>query len=482
MKRIVGQPAPLEQPVLTGRSPTSDAVSWGRIVIVLVAVCWAAAPAVGFVNALLAVTVVGYAAAFAGFGRPALGVLGVTLVCTLDPLTRHYLSNSLLRWNTFNYWLIAMAVLSIGFVWRVADPHSRVIKVLIIILAAGIIVSPDRIRGAQHVMEMCTVFGLLAYFAQAVDDADAWYVSALVSGTAGALGGLAFFLARDSLPFMNTNAWALFPEAAIFALCLGFRQAAAHPRGQLILGLLAAVNAMWAFLTGSRGGILIVSVGLLFILASTRQASHRLLALAGGALIVFLSFSTFDALGNESLRRINKLMDEEETASARTSGRSELARAGIHMVQQNPLGVGTGGFAHAWAEVGFLPGLSSFKRGEEFPAHSGWIKVLAENGWLGFLVMLVYVASFAYSGMMGRRDGSAALGWLATAGIAASFITTEFQGKAVWLLAAGVATQLNPLEMKRAMTADVERFVSRARRVVSREPTVRSASAPPTGA
>ena len=419
-------------------------------------------------------------AAFFGFGRPALGVLGVTLVCTLDPLTRHYLSNSVLRWNTFNYWLIAMAVLSMGFVWRVADPHSRVVKVLIVILAVGIIVSPDRIKGAQHVMEICTLFGLLAYFAQAVDDPDAWYMSALVSGTAGALGGLAFFLAKDSLPFMNTNAWALFPEAAIFAVCLGFRQAAAHPRGQLMLGLLAAVNAMWAFLTGSRGGLLIVSVGLLFILACTRRTSHRVLALAGGALIVVLSFSTFDALGNESLRRINKLMDEGETASSRTSGRSELAKAGIHMVQQHPLGVGTGGFAHAWAQVGFLPGLSSFKRGEEFPAHSGWIKVLAENGWLGFVVMVVYVGSFAYAGLVHRRDGSAALGWLATVGLGASFLSTEFQGKAVWLLAAGAAAQLHPQEMMRAMSADVERFVSRARRIVSRERTVASASAAPT--
>lgn len=482
MRRIVGAPARLDQPVAIGSGPTSDAVLWGRIAIALVVLGWAAAPAVGFLNSLLAVTLVAYVAAFLGFGRPALGVLGVTLVCTLDPLTRHFLSNSVLRWNTFNYWLIAMAVLSIGFVWRVADPHSRVVKVLIIVLAIGIIVSPDRIRGAQHVMEICTLFGLLAYFAQAVDDPDAWYMSALVSGTAGALGGLAFFLAKDSLPFMNTNAWALFPEAAIFAVCLGFRQAAAHSRGQLVLGLLAAVNAMWAFLSGSRGGILIVSVGWLFILASTRQTSHRLLALAGGALIVVLSFSTFDALGNESLRRINKLLDDQESTTGRTSGRSDLAWAGIHMVKQNPLGVGTGGFAQAWAEMGFLPGLSSFKRGEEFPAHSGWIKVLAENGWLGFAVMLVYVGSFAYVGLARRRDGSVALGWLATVGVGVSFVTTEFQGKAVWMLAAGAAAQLNPQEMKRAMTADVERFVSRARRIVSRERTVASPSAPPTRA
>ena len=482
MRRIVGQLAPPAWYTPTGIAAKSNAVPWGRIVIVLVVLCWGAAPVVGFLNSLLAVTLVAYAAAFFGFGRPALSVLGVTLVCTLDPLTRHFLANSVLRWNTFNYWLIGVAVLSMGFVWRVADPHSKVVKLLIVILAVGLVLSPDPTRGVQHLMEICTVFGLLAYFAQAGDDPDAWYMSALVSGTAGALGGLAFFLAKDSLPFINTNALALFPEAAIFAVCLGFRQAAVHPSGQLMLALLAAVNAMWAFFTGSRGGLLIVTVGLLFILACTKRTSHRLLGLVGGTLIVLLSFSTFDALGNNTLRRLDKLMNDEETSSARTSGRSDLAWAGVHMVNQNPLGVGTGGFAHAWAQVGFLPGLSSFKRGEEFQAHSAWIKVLAENGWLGFGVMMVYVGSFAYFGLIHRRDGSAALGWLATAGLAAAFISTEFQGKAVWMLAAGAAAQLNPQEMARAMVAEVERYVSRKRRLVSREHMLHPTPLPPTQA
>jgi O-antigen ligase len=465
-----GEAAPL-MGLLSG---TSSSMEWGRLMLLLVTLAWAASPFVGFMRALAFLTILGFGATLFGFGRPGLGALGVTLSCTLDPLARHFLltTGGFLRWNTFNYLLLLCIVASAAFVFRVSDLNSRLLKAFVVLLAAGLVISPDVPNGVQHVLGIATLFGILVCLAPNNDDPDMWYMVGLVNGVAGALGGLAFWLLKDALPLMNTNAWALFPETAVFATCLGFRYAAGRRGGQIAFGALAGANAMWTFLSGSRGGILIVSVGLLFIVITMKRMSHRLVFIATALVMATLILGAFGDQESFALHRINKMLDDDESAVSRTNGRSDLALAGVYMVRHAPLGVGTGGFAPTWASLGFVPGLSTFKRGEEFQAHSAWIKILAENGWPGLLLMVAYVGSFAVAGFRSQRPGDASLGALVTAALAVSFLSTEFQGKTVWFLAAGATAQLHPQEMSRCVRAQIERFVSRPRRLLNRSAAV----------
>ncbi len=416
-------------------------MQWGRIFMIGVAAAFLIAPAIGFRGSLALLTALGFTAAFFGYGRPALGVLGLTLLCTIDPMTRHYLASTI-RWNTFNYFLLAVMVFSPTFLWRVGDPHSKILKVFIALMAIQLVISPAPEEGIQHLLGIVSIFGLMVFVSQAGDDPDLWYMVGVVNGLAGAIGGCVFLLLKSSLPYMNPNAWALFPHCAIFCICLGFTASASRPGGQLILGSLATINATWAFLSGSRGGILISLVGMAYLLFSMKRTTHRIAALGFSVAIVLVALNGFSQMEDSAIHRITKMMDDEESAAGRTSGRSDLALAAWHMVKAHPLGVGTGAFGETWAEIGFVPGFSGFKRGEVFPAHAAWAKVLAENGWPGMLLLMTYVASFTWSGMRTTRPGGAAFGMLVTAVLCGSFFWTEFQGKAAWLLAAGAATQI----------------------------------------
>jgi hypothetical protein len=110
---------------------------------------------------------------------------------------------------------------------------------------------------------------------------------------------------------------------------------------------------------------------------------------------------------------------------------------------QNPLGVGTGDSELAWSQLGYVEGVSDLKAGQEFSLHSGWIKVLAENGIPGILLFSAVVASFAVVGWRSGDRFLRVLGIAVTLILAVAFLSTEFQGKAFWFLSAGAITLLN---------------------------------------
>ena len=84
-----------------------DAKTWGRRFVILAILTWAASFVIGFENALTILVLVGFAAAVVGLRSPAIGLLGIGMLATLDALTRVFLlSGGLLRWNTLNYWLL----------------------------------------------------------------------------------------------------------------------------------------------------------------------------------------------------------------------------------------------------------------------------------------------------------------------------------------------------------------------------------------
>ena len=115
---------------------------------------------------------------------------------------------------------------------------------------------------------------------------------------------------------------------------------------------------------------------------------------------------------------------------------------GWYIFTEHPwVGVGTGGFSDASIGLPLYEGATTF-RPEGRAAHAGWIKVLAENGLPGGALLLAYVVSFTLSGWRTRDRELRRLGVLTTAVLGLAFVTTEFQGKGLWLLAAGTTVLL----------------------------------------
>jgi O-antigen ligase len=130
------------------------------------------------------------------------------------------------------------------------------------------------------------------------------------------------------------------------------------------------------------------------------------------------------------------MFSSDVSSSEATSGRSDLMLAGIDLFVQNPLGVGTGGFKESYSKVSMY---YRYGAGDEKAAHSGWVKILAENGFPGLLALLSFVLSFVLTGWNRRRQGLFAIGFLITASLGLAFLSTEFQGKGLWFLVASGA-------------------------------------------
>jgi O-antigen ligase len=389
-------------------------------------------------------TLVGFAAAIVGLRRPVLGLLGVSMLCTLDSVSRAYLmTGGLWRWNTFNYWLLVVMLLSLPFLLRLHDVQTRLLQGFLLLLVTGLAFSADPRAGLQDVLNVLTLFGLMVYFARSERCHEVWFWMAAVCGSLAGTGGLAFYLKREDLPYINPNAWSFFPLTAIFAITLAFSIGGPR-RGRLPLALLAAINAAWVFLSGSRGSLLIALVCLGFIALHMRKLGRSLPIAAAALLIALGVVSQFGERKALAVHHFNRLLDSQRSLTSRTSGRSDLALGGWHIFREHPLGIGTGGFANAWMDTNLQQRerLSGFRQGVYTPAHSGWIKVLTENGLPGILIFAGFLLSFAVTGWRRGREGAFFLGLLVTVSLSVAFLADEFQGKGLWFLAAAVMTVL----------------------------------------
>ncbi len=405
-----------------------------RILLFGTLALWAAGLVVGFGRALAAVTLVAFAAAIGGLARPALGLMGIGILCAVDGFARSILPDTgFYRWNTFNYWLLIVMLVNLPRLLRLRDLHSRLLALFVLVLALGVVMSPLRSEGVETTLSAATAFGLLVYALRAGRRRGAWLGLAATAGANSAAAGLVFLLQRDRFPSVNPNVWVFCPLTGIFAIAAGFA-AARRPRTQLVLGVVATVDMVWVFLTGSRGGIAIGLLGMAYLLLSMRGALPRLAAIGAGVLLVSFLTARFAGLDAYAVHRLDKALDAQEGLRERTSGRSDLVLGAWYMFLDHPLGVGTGGFAPSWAKLGIRKGMSDYAYGATKEAHAAWAKTLAENGFLGVALLFGYVVSFAFSAA--RRSPSRKLALLTSAVLFAAFFSTEFAGKALWLLSA----------------------------------------------
>jgi O-antigen ligase len=403
---------------------------------------------IGFTSALGILTALGFFVAIYGLNKPGIGLIGVSMLCTMDPLSRALLFvRGPFPWNTFNYWLLIVLMLSIIPLLKLNDPQTRIMQLLTLLLLFGLLFTPAMEVGQESLLNTIAFFGLLMYFYRNRSSDEAWYWQAVVSGILGAAGGFVYYLQQGRLPYVNENSWAYFPVTAVFAIALGFRFAPPRGKGQLYLGLLALVNLSWVFLSGSRGTLLTGMICMVFLVASMRSKTQQFGYVIVGSLLVVAVIIGFGTQNERAFKRFDKMFNSSESLVGRTSGRSDLALGGWYLFLENPFGVGTGGFSTAWAKMGYRESLTGFSYGLNKEAHSGWIKILVENGFIGFFVILAFVASFATVGWRKKRSGLFPLGLFMTVVLGLAWISTEFASKGLWFLIAGATALLHLKKM-----------------------------------
>jgi O-antigen ligase len=419
----------------------SSAALWAIVLIVLSSGIWGLGIEIGFQTALAIQMGLGFLAAVAGLFIPSLGIMAVSMLAALDGIAVELLlTGGLLRFNTLNYWLLIVIALSIPFVLRLRDLNTRALQLFTLLVALELIFSLNVPEGLQDVLNLVTTFGMVVYFARSLKDPQALYWAGIVNGILAGLGGLIFILQMAHLPYANPNNWTYFNLTALFSICIAFDYAHKYHKGKGILLVLAVVNFVWVFISASRGSLLIALLCGFYLFLSTRSLKLSTAMIAVAALAGLWVASQFAQQQLYTISRIQLLFDPTQSAQRRTSERSAIAQAGIDIFLKNPMGIGTGSFNK-------IVGSASLQVRNR-PAHSGWIKTLAENGIPGVLLMAAFIASFAVAGFRRRRQGLFLFGLFITLVLGFAFIAKEFQGKSLWFLTASGIALLHPEEMQ----------------------------------
>ena len=442
-------------PAGSGLRRQTNTETWGWYFVTLAIGTWALGVVAGLQTALLVFMLSGLAAAVYGLLYPPVGLFGIGILCTVDTLaTGCLLHGGLLRFNTFNYFLLIVILLYSPFLLRLKNRHCVIWQLLLILMAIQLTYSPSVFLGIKQILGALSMFGLLVYFVLNAYDETAWYWMGLINGVIGALGGGIVLFREPWVLDLQANPFALFPCTAMFSVCLVYHLA---KKSQLLLLALATINFGWVFLTGSRGGLLLASCCMLFLLLEVRGAHRKAFVWVAFVALICAVFLVSAGRAGRMVDRVALLLDSDISMRNRTSGRSELALGAWDMSQAHPFGIGTGGFEMSWADLALREGNSGYSAGIRRPAHSSWARVLAENGFPGLLLLAVFVMSFAVEGIRSHDRALMRLGLLATAVLSFTFLTHEFVHKASWFVAAGVIVIFNREELVSALASSLGR-------------------------
>jgi hypothetical protein len=402
----------------------------------LLSLVWLAGYPLGPKVPIAILTVVGFILLAYGLIRPGIGLSGAALLCTIDSISRaHLMSGGLLRWNTFNYALIVLAILKLPLLAKWTCAPLRIAAALSAILALQLIQSEDFDAGAQHLLGLISFFGLLAVARSVKNDRAAFLNAACLSAIISVTGAGVLLSLGAGSSAMNQNAYAYFPLAGSFAACAALPLVASSSSWRRVLLPLILLNCGWAAATGSRAGMLLALLCFIWMLTAFPGIRTKVTAsVAAGLCTLFLLVIASDKFAY-TWERLQRTMDGSRTLANRTSGRSDLFLRGWALFLEQPLGAGTGSFASAQLDDA-TPLQNSSIAEKRLQAHSAWIKTLAENGLQGLLLLLALVASF-WRTTRGLGDPQIRISGIFTSLIlAAAFLATEFQSKPLWMLAA----------------------------------------------
>jgi putative inorganic carbon (HCO3(-)) transporter len=288
---------------------------------------------------------------------------------------------------------VALCVASTA--WSIAPEVSRETGIELVKLAAiyftlvNVVTTPKRLMifcGALVVASMVTSVGVIQWYLGGED---------LVEGYRGRWHGV-----YADPNHMAMDVGLIVPIAVAF---VGRRQNPMWFRAVCVIAAALAVTAV--VFSHSRGGFIGLCVGMvIWALRENRRLKSLLLAGAFGiGLLIFAPSSFWER--NETVTTF------EQDASA--MGRVHAWEVAAGISQDHPLiGVGAGGFRYAW------PLYAPPEATTAFVAHNIFLDVVAEVGWIGMLLFMVFMAS-AIGGVFfaGRHPE---IGWLARGLAAAS--------------------------------------------------------------
>jgi O-antigen ligase len=153
-------------------------------------------------------------------------------------------------------------------------------------------------------------------------------------------------------------------------------------------------------LTQSRGSILAATGAALTIALAQPRLHHRLIgvgALLGLSAALVLVALKLNPTGMET--RWNETFASASVAE-RTAGRSEIARTAVQIMHHHWFsGIGGGQFGQSFKEYSVLVH-STYGRGKQKSAHSGYLTIVTENGVVGALLLTGFYLSLWFGAVM----------------------------------------------------------------------------------
>jgi putative inorganic carbon (HCO3(-)) transporter len=271
--------------------------------------------------------------------------------------------------------------------WNWVDYFFRLTLVCLFLIA--LVDTPRKLFVA-----VLTVAGCLGFHA-----AKAGYGSMVFGGGAivEGLGG----------SFPDNNGFAL-AAAMIFPMLIALSQCVpadwpARAAIRNVLRLTAAGCVLAVIGTFSRGGLLGLVTGLVFLVAVQKGQQLKLIVALVGAVVVAVIFVD---LPEGYKDRVETIATYNETGEASALSRLHFWRVAIDMVVDHPFGVGMFNFPYAYDQYDFLDGLFGRSR----PVHSSHFQVLAEQGFAGFFVWALLFYSAFVACLRARREATLHLG------------------------------------------------------------------------
>jgi O-antigen ligase len=223
---------------------------------------------------------------------------------------------------------------------------------------------------------------------------------------------------------------------------------------RLLYGATAAIAVIWAglYFSYSQSSFAALAVGV--VVAAVFAWGRRGLALAAVAALVV-------AVGALAVPSVRHDVFGSGNGKSATSGRGKLVRKGAHIAVHHPvIGVGVGGFKHAYAELTNLKG----REPNAAASHTTPVTVAAEGGIVGFaLYAWLLVAALGLAFRRFARDvpglSALALGLILTAiAVHSLFYNAFFEDPTVWA-AIGLAAALPRRRDERADPPELDRKV-----------------------
>jgi O-antigen ligase len=223
---------------------------------------------------------------------------------------------------------------------------------------------------------------------------------------------------------------------------------------RLLYGATAAIAVIWAglYFSYSQSSFAALAVGV--VVAAVFAWGRRGLALAAVAALVV-------AVGALAVPSVRHDVFGSGNGKSATSGRGKLVRKGAHIAVHHPvIGVGVGGFKHAYAELTNLKG----REPNAAASHTTPVTVAAEGGIVGFALyawLLVAALGLAFRRFARDVPGLSALAFgliLTAIAVHSLFYNAFFEDPTVWA-AIGLAAALPRRRDERADPPELDRKV-----------------------